>query len=128
MDNGLKFPLPDLRTRLRSDVIDILALQETRLLNDEGRLAGYVGYHSKPHHPGGRSRASLYVRKSNCRTVVNLDMFSTNATKYAAVTIGIRSVDATVVSVYIRPTWIGLGPRRAHTSATVLRRHCVYVR
>lgn len=80
--NGEKSRLPNLPIRPHSDMIHILALQETGVLNDEGRLAGYLGYHSKPKHPDGRSRASLCTSKTIYHAVVNLDMFSTDLAGY----------------------------------------------
>lgn len=62
--NGFKTPLPDLRTRFHMNPIDILVLQESRVLAHDARLAGYVGYHSKPHRPDGKSRSSMFVRKT----------------------------------------------------------------
>lgn len=95
--NGLKARLPVLRTRLRSGVMDILALRGTRVLNDEGHFAGYVGYHCQPQQLDGRCRAPLYVQKSIYLAVVNLDMFSTDAVVYAFVTVRVQNFHAAVV-------------------------------
>lgn len=120
--NGLKARLPDLRTHLHLHSIDILALQETRVLNDEGRLAGYVGYHSKTQHRDGRSRASLYIRKDIDHSPLHLDAFTSEAAEYAAVTLRVHGVDATVVSIYVRPgtTW---DPREL----IQVRQHCAEI-
>lgn len=99
----MKFRHPDLQTRLHSDMTDILALQETRVLHDESRLAEYAGYDSKTQYPDGRYRASLYICKSIYPTVLNLAMFSTDAAEYAVVTVRAHSVDVAVVFLYVRP-------------------------
>lgn len=101
--NGLRSRLPDLRTRLRQESFDLLALQETGIRGDEGRISGYVSYHSKSVRPDGRSRASIYVRRSLYHCPVNLDSLSSRVAEYVAVTLRVQEVDVTVLSIYVRP-------------------------
>lgn len=77
--NRLKARLSDLQTRLHLEIFDIIALQETRVLRNEGHLAGYVGYHSASQWSEDQSRASVYVRKGSIHHFhLDLSMFSSD--------------------------------------------------
>lgn len=117
--NGLKTPLSNLRTRLRLDPIDSLVLQKAYLTTEEGHLTEYVTCHSKLQRPVGKLRTSNCVRKTMYHTALNLAVFSPMAAEYAAVTLRVHGVDASVIPSYVRP-----GVPRDPRELLQVHRHC----
>lgn len=108
--NDLKSHLPNRRTRLRLQVFDIMALQETRILSNKGHLAGSVGYPSRSQSTCGRAKVSAYVRKGICHFHIDLSVLSSDIPEYTCHNTPNLRVDATFVSVYVRPS-VSLDPR-----------------
>lgn len=101
--NSLRPRLPELRRRLLTLQTDVLALQETYLPKGLHRFSPYVQYHSDTIHPDGKSRASLFIKKSICQKEIPLKDFNSTYDEHVAAIIRIAKQEVTVISTYVRP-------------------------
>lgn len=80
--------------------MNVLALQETYVRQEDCRILGYVGYHSTPQLANKRACASVYVQREFQKHGVGLSEFCFEVAEYVAATIRLYNQD---VSVYVCP-------------------------
>lgn len=100
---SLRSRLPDLRQHLLTNKIDILALQEPRILLEDCRLGPYVIYLSASKRNDGKSRAALFVRARIHQEPLDLSSIAKGAAENVGVTVRSRGELFSIISVYVPP-------------------------
>ena len=114
--NGLRTRLPELRESLKTERVDVLALQETNVVPGEVRLSPYVFYHSVPLNSNDRSRVAILVRADVYHNPIDLSDLNSAMEEYAGVIVRIRGCETTIVSAYITPAYSSLAEFKSERS------------